>query len=165
MQPLKHCQQAKQWTKDDQGMYHPCLEYPNCKDCPPKLSSDKGKKLVCDKCGAITMSLWEIDEPEKMAAPDVRYADFEAVMRSSGTSFFESTGLCSATTVYGLSFPSSPNFALLQFILIVVYYDSFSFFLFFFFFHLSFYLTVSTVAPEELKRFVEWTSLFGQEGA
>mmetsp|Transcript_25131 Transcript_25131/g.59727 ORF Transcript_25131/g.59727 Transcript_25131/m.59727 type:complete len:452 (+) Transcript_25131:191-1546(+) len=107
MQPLKHCQQAKQWIKDDKGMYHPCLEYPNCKDCPPKLSSDKGKKLVCNSCGAITMSLWEIDEPERMAAPDVRYTDFEAVMRSS----------------------------------------------------------VTTVAPEELKRFTEWTTLFGQEGA
>ena len=87
MQPLKHCQQAKQWIKDAEGMYHPCLEYPNCKDCPPKLSSDKGKKLVCNSCGAITMTLWEIDEPEKMAAPDVRYTDFEAVMRSSGKSF------------------------------------------------------------------------------
>jgi vacuolar protein-sorting-associated protein 4 len=88
MQPLKQCQQAKQWLKDEKGMYHPCDEYPNCKNCTPKLSSDpKDKKIVCTSCGAITMSLWDIDEPEKMVAPDVRYKDFEAVMRSSGELF------------------------------------------------------------------------------
>lgn len=109
MQPLRQCQQAKQWIIDDDGFYHPCdpKTYPNCKSCPERLSSDpKDKKYDCATCGAKGISLWNIP-PEKLKAPDVGVKDFESVMRSS----------------------------------------------------------VSTVSPSELKRFEEWTKLFGQEGA
>jgi len=107
MEPLRRCQQAKQFYIDKDGNYHPCIKYPNCSSCPPKLSSDKpGKDYTCKKCGAKRMVLWDVP-PEKLKAPMVGRKDFEKVMRNS----------------------------------------------------------ISTVSDEELKRFTEWTKLFGQDGA
>lgn len=107
MEPLRQCQQAKQFVVDAEGNYHPCTKYPNCSQCPPKLSTDDGSRdYSCPKCGAKRMTLWEVP-PEKLKAPMVRRKDFEKVMRSS----------------------------------------------------------VTSVAPEELKRFVDWTKQFGSDGA
>ena len=107
MQPLRRCQQAKQFYVDEEGYYHPCEKYPNCSQCPPKLSSDKpGKNYTCNKCGSQRMSLWDVP-PEKLKAPMVKRTDFERVMKNS----------------------------------------------------------VSSVSPEELQRFTDWTKQFGQDGA
>lgn len=107
MQPLRRCQQAKQFYVDNEGFYHPCEKYPNCPSCPPKLSTDKpGTVYDCKKCGAKRMVLWDVPS-DKLKPPDVKVSDFETVMRSS----------------------------------------------------------VSTVSPAELKRFEEWTKMFGQDGA
>ena len=107
MQPLRQCQQAKQFYVDKEGYYHPCDKYPNCAECPPKLSSDtNGKDYTCKRCGARRMPLWDVP-PDKLKAPLVRVQDFETVMRHS----------------------------------------------------------VSSVSEDELKRFEEWTKLFGQDGA
>ncbi len=107
MQPLRRCQQAKQFYVDEAGNYHPCDQYPSCSKCPPKLSSDPpNKDYTCRHCGAKRMTLWEVP-PEKLVAPPVQRTDFEKVMRNS----------------------------------------------------------VSTVSEDELQRFVEWTKLFGQDGA
>jgi len=107
MQPIRRCQQSKQFYVDDEGFYHPCSKYPNCSKCPPKLSSDPpGKDYTCKSCGAKRMTLWEVP-PEKLKAPMVVREDFEKVMRNS----------------------------------------------------------VTTVSPEELARFTEWTKQFGQDGA
>ena len=107
MQPLRHCQAAKQFIIDDEGFYHPCTKYPNCSRCPPKLSSDdKDKDYTCPYCGAVRMSLWDVP-PDKLKAPNLYRQDFEKVMKHSAT----------------------------------------------------------TVSPEELARFTEWTKQFGQDGA
>jgi vacuolar protein-sorting-associated protein 4 len=107
MEPLRRCQQAKQFYTDEDGYIKPCEKYPNCSKCPPKLSSDKsGKDYTCKSCGAMRMSLWDVP-PEKLRAQEVKRQDFEKVMKHS----------------------------------------------------------VVTVSPEELKRFVDWTKQFGQDGA
>jgi len=107
MQPLRRCQQAKQFYIDDEGFYHPCKRYPNCPKCPPKLSSDKdGKDYTCKNCGAVRMSLWDVPS-DKLRAPMVAREDFEKVMKHS----------------------------------------------------------VTTVSPQELQRFTDWTKMFGQDGA
>ena len=107
MEPLRRCQQAKQFEVDTKGFYHPCRKYPNCRNCPPKLSSDQpGKDYTCKSCGAVRMQLWDVPG-DKLVAPKVILADFEKCMKHS----------------------------------------------------------VSTVSPEELARFVEWTKQFGQDGA
>lgn len=41
MEPLRKCQVAKQFLRDQQGNYHPCEEYPNCAHCPMDLSAGK----------------------------------------------------------------------------------------------------------------------------
>lgn len=83
MEPLRRCQQAKQFCVDKDGYYHPCEKYPNCSVCPPKLSSDKGNKdYTCKNCKAIRMQLWDVP-PDKLRAPLVRVGDFEKVMRHS----------------------------------------------------------------------------------
>ena len=107
MEPLRRCQQAKQFLIDEDGMYMPCELYPNCSSCPPKLSSDPADKdYTCSRCGAKRMALWDVP-PDKLRVPVVTYKDFEKVMRHS----------------------------------------------------------CSTVSDDELLRFVEWTKLFGQDGA
>merc|ERR1712232_245798 len=61
MQPLRRCQQAKQFYTDNEGNMVPCEKYPNCAYCPPKLSSDKaGESYECTRCGAVRMSLWDV---------------------------------------------------------------------------------------------------------
>lgn len=83
MQPLRRCQQAKQFYVDNKGNYHPCTKYPNCSKCPPKLSSDSpNKDYTCQHCGAKRMTLWDVP-PDKLVAPDVVREDFEKVMRNS----------------------------------------------------------------------------------
>ncbi|GKY98827.1 hypothetical protein MPSEU_000838700 [Mayamaea pseudoterrestris] len=83
MQPLRRCQQAKQFYVDSKGDYHPCSKYPNCSKCPPKLSSDPpGKNYTCQHCGAKRMTLWDVPS-DKLVAPDVVREDFEKVMRNS----------------------------------------------------------------------------------
>jgi vacuolar protein-sorting-associated protein 4 len=83
MQPLRRCQQAKQFYVDSKGDYHPCSKYPNCSKCPPKLSSDPpNTDYSCKHCGAKRMSLWDVP-PDKLVAPDVAREDFEKVMRNS----------------------------------------------------------------------------------
>lgn len=107
MEPLRRCQQAKQFYVDPEGNYHPCTKYPNCSKCPPKLSTDDPNATYdCAYCGSKRMTLWNVP-PDKLKAPMVVLGDFEKVMRHSS----------------------------------------------------------STVSPEELKRFTEWTKLFGQDGA
>jgi vacuolar protein-sorting-associated protein 4 len=84
MEPIKRCQQARQFLKDAKGNYLPCSQYPNCSRCPPKLSSDPpGMDYTCRHCGAVRMTLWEIpdDECHLLQCPLVSYKDFEAVLR------------------------------------------------------------------------------------
>lgn len=88
MQPLRTCQQAKQFITVGEFLM-PCSNYPNCSRCPPKLSSDKANKdYTCKKCGAIRMTLWDVP-PEKLKAPDVSFKDFENVLKHSFTSVSE----------------------------------------------------------------------------
>lgn len=83
MEPLRRCQQAKQFLIDSKGKYIPCETYPNCAYCIPKLSTDPpGKDYTCKHCHAIRMVLWDVP-PEKLDAPPVRFKDFEKVMRHS----------------------------------------------------------------------------------
>jgi len=85
MQPLRTCQKAQQFIAVGDYLV-PCRQYPNCPQCPPKLSSDKrGKSYDCSSCGAKRMSLWDIP-PDKLKAPDVRYSDFSDVLTHSFTS-------------------------------------------------------------------------------
>jgi vacuolar protein-sorting-associated protein 4 len=86
MEPLRRCQQAKQFAPDSDGNLVPCRKYPNCAYCPPKLSADKsGAKVECTRCGAIRMNLWDVP-PDKLKAPEVEVKDFEKVLGHSFTS-------------------------------------------------------------------------------
>ena len=88
MQPLRTCQQAKQFISVGEFLM-PCENYPNCRKCPPKLSTDKANKNYnCNSCGAMRMSLWDVP-PEKLKAPEVSYRDFENVLKHSFTSVSE----------------------------------------------------------------------------
>lgn len=85
MEPVRRCQQAKQFTLDKDGKYIPCERYPNCSLCTPKLSTDSpGMDYNCSHCGALRMTLWEVPPP-KLDAPPVRFSDFEKVMGHSHT--------------------------------------------------------------------------------
>lgn len=87
MEPLRHCQQAKQFIPVDGGkLLAPALNYPNCAYCPPKLSIDKkGVDYSCKNCGAIRMQLWDVPS-EKLLVPDVSVNDFMKALQHSCTS-------------------------------------------------------------------------------
>jgi vacuolar protein-sorting-associated protein 4 len=87
MQPLRKCQQAKQFMPVEGGKFLiPAYKYPSCPYCPPKLSSDKkGKDYTCARCGAIRMTLWEVDG-EKLKVPDLCVTDFEAALKHAVSS-------------------------------------------------------------------------------
>lgn len=83
MEPLRKCQQAKQFRIDADGNYTPCEKYPSCARCPPKLSSDpKDRDYTCGVCGAMRMQLWDVPG-DKLRVPLVTRQDFEKVMRHS----------------------------------------------------------------------------------
>jgi len=85
MQPLRTCQKAQQFIPNGKFLV-PCMKYPNCSKCPPKLSSDKkSKDYTCKSCGAIRMQLWDVP-PEKLKAPDVTVSDFQKVLKHSFSS-------------------------------------------------------------------------------
>jgi vacuolar protein-sorting-associated protein 4 len=89
MEPLRRCQQARQFQVGDDGSYIPCERYPNCSSCTPKLSTDPpGMDYNCKYCKALRMSLWDVP-PEKLEAPPVRVGDFEKVMKHSCTTVSE----------------------------------------------------------------------------
>ena len=74
MQPLRKCQQAKQFMPvkvSGKSMLTPCATYPSCPKCPPQLSTDaEGLDYTCKSCGAVRKTLWEI-ESEELSVPDV----------------------------------------------------------------------------------------------
>ena len=81
MEPLRRCQQARQFLIDKNDKYIPCEKYPNCYRCPPKLSTDPpGIDYTCKHCGALRMTLWDVPPPQ-LDAPPVRFSDFQRVMR------------------------------------------------------------------------------------
>eukprot|EP00588_Corethron_pennatum_P014771 CAMPEP_0194273816 /NCGR_PEP_ID=MMETSP0169-20130528/7077_1 /TAXON_ID=218684 /ORGANISM="Corethron pennatum, Strain L29A3" /LENGTH=448 /DNA_ID=CAMNT_0039016881 /DNA_START=159 /DNA_END=1505 /DNA_ORIENTATION=- len=83
MEPLRKCQQAKQFVEDKDGMLCPGVKYPNCHKCPPKLSTDPpDANKKCRRCGAVRMQLWDVPS-EKLKVPDVCTEDFEKVMEHS----------------------------------------------------------------------------------
>jgi vacuolar protein-sorting-associated protein 4 len=85
MEPLRKCQTAKQFSLDQNGMYTPCEEYPNCPHCPMQLSegfagqggASEGEQ--CSHCGAVRMSLYNCP-PDKLLVPVVTYKDFEKAL-------------------------------------------------------------------------------------
>jgi len=82
-EPLRKCQQAKQFMLTSDGFYTPCETYPNCKNCPPKLSSDKpDKDYTCKKCKAVRMQLWDVPG-DKLKVPDIGYNDFVKALKHS----------------------------------------------------------------------------------
>ncbi|CAN0032460.1 unnamed protein product, partial [Phaeothamnion confervicola] len=64
MEPLRKCQAAKFWMSDADGMLSPSDRrvYPNCPNCPPKLSSDPASKKYppCARCGALRLGLYDV---------------------------------------------------------------------------------------------------------
>jgi vacuolar protein-sorting-associated protein 4 len=86
MEPLRKCQQAKQFLPVEGGKYYmPCEVFPNCRYCPPKLSTDTSEtNYKCEKCGAERMTLWQLAS-EKLKVPDLKLKDFEVALRHSCT--------------------------------------------------------------------------------
>lgn len=88
MEPIRKCQQAKQFYEDAQtGMLSPCENYPACPDCPMQLSD--GAQLPqfakCATCHAVRMSLYEVPS-EKLLVPVVTCEDFVKALKKTRSS-------------------------------------------------------------------------------
>lgn len=93
MEPLRKCQAAQQFMVDAQGNYHPCVDYPNCPNCPMSLHvqlhgvecAPPGEKTVCRYCGARRMTLYDVPS-ENLVVPLIVYGDFEKALRKAHSS-------------------------------------------------------------------------------
>jgi len=85
MEPLRTCQQAKQFVLDAEGYYHPCSQYPNCKYCLSQSSVSRRDQdnYTCQQCGALNISIWDIPSANKLIAPKVEYFHFENCLKHS----------------------------------------------------------------------------------
>jgi len=71
MEPLRIAQSAKFFRKTPEGMLMPIKEYPPCPRCPMK----NDKKKQCKSCGAIRMTLYQVDS-DKLMVPPVELSHF-----------------------------------------------------------------------------------------
>eukprot|EP01035_Chromulina_nebulosa_P034016 gene34016-45588_t len=90
MEPLRKCQVAKQFVTDQEGNYHPCVEYPNCLYCPMALNAPYAREAAnndttCSRCHAKRLTLYEVP-PEKLTVPLIIYADFEKALNRAHSS-------------------------------------------------------------------------------
>ena len=88
MQPLKTAQRAEFFQMDQDGMFIPLKlvdDQPPCHKCPMKLSTSKGGKQVCNNCGAVRCSLYDIDG-NKLRVPDVTAEDFHNALLKTNPS-------------------------------------------------------------------------------
>uniref|UniRef100_A0A7S3Y2G3 AAA+ ATPase domain-containing protein n=1 Tax=Heterosigma akashiwo TaxID=2829 RepID=A0A7S3Y2G3_HETAK len=83
-EPVRKCQQAKQWLLTPEGLYTPCEEYPSCDQCPPKLSSDPpGTQYPpCHNCSAVRMNLYDIAS-DKLKVPILGFGDFQKALEKA----------------------------------------------------------------------------------
>jgi len=85
-EPVRIAQQAKYFTEDKDGFLTPVRgDEPPCPYCPMKLSGDKSKYAKCEKCGAVRISLMDV-EPSKLRVPDISMADFKLALASTNPS-------------------------------------------------------------------------------
>lgn len=89
MEPLRKCQQAKQFQPDIEKpeFFTPCEEYPNCPYCPINLSTCpiKQDNKTCTRCGAVRMTLYEI-ATDQLAVPAITFRDFQKAMSRAHSS-------------------------------------------------------------------------------
>lgn len=96
MEPLRKCQQAKQFMPDANGNLTPAEDYPNCPHCPMQLN--EAYRAVdgtvegtgtdgdqCRHCGAVRMTLYTMP-PEKLVVPVICYADFQKALNRAHSS-------------------------------------------------------------------------------
>lgn len=86
MEPLRTCQQAKQFVPvklDHRDMLAPCVKYPNCAYCPIKLSDGPPEApTACNHCGARRMTLYDVPSDD-LKVPDVSADDFDHIVSKS----------------------------------------------------------------------------------
>ena len=98
MEPLRKCQNAKQFMPVHGGGLSPCSSYPNCPRCPMQLTSPfvshvlsrhegiaQEEKTQCQFCFAIRKTLYEMS-PEELVVPVIEFADFEKALTRAHSS-------------------------------------------------------------------------------
>ena len=89
MEPLRVCQQAKQFIhavnpSDGRQMLAPCVKYPNCPACPMALSTmseaqRSAARQPCPRCACVRMSLYDVPS-EQLLVPVVDKEMFSEVL-------------------------------------------------------------------------------------
>jgi vacuolar protein-sorting-associated protein 4 len=86
MAPVRKCQEAKFFKRDEADKYHPVMAYPPCTYCPPDLTdSPAARGVPCSRCGAMRMSLMEVPG-EKLEVPKLTMDDFRSIVGKAKTS-------------------------------------------------------------------------------
>jgi vacuolar protein-sorting-associated protein 4 len=86
MAPIRKCQHAKQFITDNDGLWHPVIDYPSCNRCPMDLSTSPSNGKKCEACGAHCITLDEIPDPELLNVPIITITDvIDAIHNNSPT--------------------------------------------------------------------------------
>lgn len=88
MQPIRKCQRAKQFIQVS-DKYVPCDEYPNCPKCPMNLTNSPNKDKVCEFCGAVCTSIFDI-QYNMINTPILTMTDLEKALKDTKSSIDES---------------------------------------------------------------------------
>lgn len=86
MSPIRKCQTAIQFKKNKDNTLSPITDYPSCINCPMNLSDMPSKGKKCSDCGAICITLDEIDDPTLLKVPVVTFEDVVSGIRKNSSS-------------------------------------------------------------------------------
>lgn len=154
MEPLRKCQFAKQFIMDAGGMYHPCVDYPNCPSCPmmmyapvPGVKSvhpDTPKNGMCGLMNSMCTTPYCV---QTISYPLFVFIFTIAINISTDLSM--RCAHCGAERLTLYDIPSE------KLAVPLITFDDFQ---------KALGRAHSSVGADELGRFESWTSEFGQEG-
>jgi len=84
MEPVRKCRTARYFRKDPDGKLSPEERDPPCTQCIPDLASKPApKNTQCKGCGCVRLDMFEIIDKTKLVVPEVCFADFEKLLKTS----------------------------------------------------------------------------------
>lgn len=84
MEPVRKCRTARYFKKAPDGKLTPEERDPPCTQCIPDLASKPAPiNVICKGCGCVRLDMFNIEDKTKLVVPEVCFADFEKLLKTS----------------------------------------------------------------------------------
>ena len=84
MEPVRKCRTARYFKKAPDGKLTPEERDPPCTQCIPDLASKPAPiNVMCKGCGCVRLDMFNIEDKTKLVVPEVCFADFEKLLKTS----------------------------------------------------------------------------------